>query len=635
MTAATPLRSTELPPPPSVDASTDPYAAHLLDLIERVDDLSSWSDELAVAGAAWPDSYHLHPSRANVLRALSISSDARVLELGARAGGLTRYLGERSALVDALELDPALATVAAARCRDLDGVQVSVGWLDVVPERSAYDLVVAVDVMSELADHDMTLTDFVARCRSILTPDGVLVMAADNGESLSAALGGRHRPVPVPGGGPAVVRADDVESAVTAAAMQSMTLSAFPDHRHAQIMFSHPQLAEIGDGLLADLPKFDAPPTGSTHADPAAQQRLWTAMVADGTADGRANSFVVLASVAAPTLDDVATFWSIGRSAANSARNRVRYEAGRPVIVRERAHPEAETHAPLRLRPHTEPVVEGISISDLLRRDVTLLRAHEILSQWVRLVRSHPEGAVPWDLIPRNVLVRPDDSMEAIDQEWELDGATTDGVLARGWFWLANELVSSPRRPSWLTPGSVGRVAQHLRQISGVEQDPFWLETFYSQEADQSAYTFPICPPNSHASQSHKNRGDLMALSQSGDSRNASPDVAPPADPESVTVLHSMIASLGDENDTLRAHIRSLELQQRRAALVHRDHAMGLVAEAELVRDHLARVQRESRRHKERTVTLQKQIAAIKSSTTWRIGRLLIRPFAAITGKGR
>jgi SAM-dependent methyltransferase len=636
MTAATPLRSTELSLPLRDDATSDPVAARLMELVQDAEDVSSWSDELALVAGAWPDAYHLHPSRANVLRAVPVPVDARVLELGARAGGLTRYLGEQAALVDALELDPALAAVAAARCADLDGVQVCVGWLDAVPDQVAYDLVVAVDVVPDLDDHDMIMEDFVMRCQRLLKPGGVLVLAADNSASLSTALGGRHRPLPVSGGSPAVIRVAEVEAAVAAAGMQSTTLSVFPDHRHAQIVFSHQRLAQLGDGLLTHLPKFAVPPTGPTYADPVAQQRRWALMVAEGTAEGRANSVMVVAGAPAPALDDVAIFWSVGRSAAHSACNRVRYEDHRPVVVRGRAFPDApRTDDPLRLCPHTEAVVDGVSITDLLLTETDLRRTHEILSQWARLVRSHDDRTVPWDLIPRNVLVRPDDSMEAIDQEWELDGCTADDVLARGCFWLAQELVSASPRPAWLPSGTVGRVAQHLRRLSGAEDDLFWLEKFFEREADQSAYAFPVRPPNSHASQSHKNRGDLMALSQSGDSRHVPSEDASSAGADSATVLHAMIASLGDENDALRAHVRALELQQRRAALVHRDHTMGLVAESELVQDHLARVQRESRRHKERAVKLQKQVMAIKSSTTWRIGRFFIRPFAAITGRGR
>lgn len=636
MTAETPLRSVGMSPLTPTAPGVDAYATHLMTIVNQATDLSSWSDELAVAAPAWPDSYHLHPSRPNILRSLSIAVDAVVLELGARAGGLTRYLGERAALVDALELDSDLAAVAAARCADLDGVRVGRGWIDSVPSEAAYDLIVAVDVVPELDDHGMTMSEFVARCRALLKPDGVLVLAADNSAGLSATLGGRHRAVPVPGGRPAVVRIADVEEAVEAAGMESATLAAFPDHRHAQTVFSHHRLAETSVELLTHIPKFSTPPTGSTYADPALQQQRWASMVADGTAEGHASSVVVVAGAPRRPLDDIAIFWSIGRSASHSACNRVRTMDGHPVVVRERAFPDApEADTPLRLRPHTEPVVEGVSVTELMLAETSQEAAHEILSQWTRFVRSQPGGTAPWDLIPRNVLVLPDNSMEAIDQEWELDGTTAEHVLARGWFWLAHELVSSLHPPSWLPPGNVGRVARYLSRLSDVEPELFWLEEFFAREADQSAFVVPVRAPNSHASQSHKNRGDLMALSQSGDNRHVSSEGASSASADSTTILQEMIASLGDENDALRAHIRALELQQQRAALIHRDHAIGLVAESEVVQDHLARVQRESRRHKERAVGLQKQLAAIKSSTTWRIGRFFIRPFAALTGKGR
>lgn len=78
--------------------------ARLLRIVESASDITSSSRELEAAITDWSSRYHLDSRRANVLRALDhLSSTARVLELGAGCGALTRYLGERFAKVDAVE----------------------------------------------------------------------------------------------------------------------------------------------------------------------------------------------------------------------------------------------------------------------------------------------------------------------------------------------------------------------------------------------------------------------------------------------------------------------------------------------------------------------------------------------------
>ena len=90
-------------------------------IIATARDKSALSDELHFAANCPAEDYHLNHGRANVLRALDITPDDRVLEVGAEFGALTRYLGERAGAVDAVEPDP---TVVATRTEDLDNVRV-------------------------------------------------------------------------------------------------------------------------------------------------------------------------------------------------------------------------------------------------------------------------------------------------------------------------------------------------------------------------------------------------------------------------------------------------------------------------------------------------------------------------------
>src|SRR3954447_20522679 len=74
-------------------------------------DRSAASDEMVRAAVGWAQRYHFDPARANIVRCLDLSPSARVLEIGAGCGPITRYLGETCALVDALEPVQARAEV--------------------------------------------------------------------------------------------------------------------------------------------------------------------------------------------------------------------------------------------------------------------------------------------------------------------------------------------------------------------------------------------------------------------------------------------------------------------------------------------------------------------------------------------
>ena len=119
----------------------------LLEIVSAASDLSSSSLELAAAATDWGTTYSLAPTRANVIRALDLPPDAKVLEIGCGCGPITRYLGEQCAVVDAVEPMPARAAVARSRSRDLPSVEVYVGTLDDVPAVPTYDVVVVIGVL--------------------------------------------------------------------------------------------------------------------------------------------------------------------------------------------------------------------------------------------------------------------------------------------------------------------------------------------------------------------------------------------------------------------------------------------------------------------------------------------------------
>src|SRR5690606_28550559 len=107
---------------------------------------------LVAHATTWAERYHLDPARANIVRALDLPADARVLEIGAGCGAITRYLGETCAVVDALEPVPSRARAIMERTRDLPGVKVFIGHLDDVPDVPSYDVIVVIGVLEYVGE---------------------------------------------------------------------------------------------------------------------------------------------------------------------------------------------------------------------------------------------------------------------------------------------------------------------------------------------------------------------------------------------------------------------------------------------------------------------------------------------------
>ena len=217
----------------------------LYDLVMAADpaDLRSTGDALLSRAQGWAQQYHVHPSRANVLRPLRLDPGLRVLEIGAGCGAITRHLGETGAQVDALEPVPARARVARARTRDLPDVEVFVGELDDVPLDEAYDVVVVVGVLEYVgggAQDDGPYLDFLRGIAARLVPGGSLVLAIENklGAKYLAGAAEDHTGrvfdslESYPHGGPArTFSRRTLERLMTEAGLRPSTRLAFPDYK--------------------------------------------------------------------------------------------------------------------------------------------------------------------------------------------------------------------------------------------------------------------------------------------------------------------------------------------------------------------------------------------------------------------
>ncbi|HTN22872.1 MAG TPA: class I SAM-dependent methyltransferase [Solirubrobacteraceae bacterium] len=462
--------------------------ARLAEIFTTARDLGVTSAELRSHIDDWVTDYHLSAYRATLFDAIGLhAGDARVLELGAGCGAITRWLGEHCGEVHAIEGDAARARVARLRCRDQDNVEVYVGNYSELDEHDAFDLVTLIGVL-EYGHHYHPETDDPRRAaelnlavaRRALRDDGLLVLAIENRLGLKYLGGAREdhsgRPYDsvhgYPGGGPAqTFNARELRSLVTAAGFgEHALLLPFPDYKLARTIVNADAMRPAD--RIHNWVDTPAPDRGAERGPIPFDETLATREVAAaGLLADLSNSFLVVAFAGDPAraaerhgldLDWVARHWSLDRRAAFTKRATLRRgDAGAPdVVEHEPAAPAQDPDAPEERR--RVAAVCGISQrlgpEPFRHGDLLVLRAHEALvaegvgARLAALVREHAgwlEGhygtghadeagvallaGTAFDATWWNIVVDPvSGAWSPIDEEWDLGGPLPlDAVLRR------------------------------------------------------------------------------------------------------------------------------------------------------------------------------------------------------------
>ncbi|OZM70044.1 transcriptional regulator [Amycolatopsis antarctica] len=392
--------------------AADATTAFVGALIAGATDRTALSDELHFAARAAAERPHLDHGAANLLRALDIPAETRVLQLGAGTGALTRYLGETVDAVDAVEPDAELAAIARRRVEGLPGVRI----LPAPPE-GGYDLVVAAE----------SVPDVLTSARPHLRPGGTLCLPIVPAESTVDAFRlGRH----------------SVRAAVRAAGFSSATvLGCLPDPRLARLVLTE-EIARVHPRLTAAL-------AGEPGTD------YW-------------RGFVVLAvhgETGSPLWpsDRLATYFNTAERAAPWATMaEVLREGEGARVLRRPLLPGPPTVEGISVRECSDAVVDAPTIPDVLLDEPW--RSGELLGRWRDLLAEQaPEvGPALWDLLPHNVLVD-GTVLRPIDLEWEHAGAGIPEVTQRGLLVLAHYLTEA----NW-TGAAEGSTMRELAAWLGV-----------------------------------------------------------------------------------------------------------------------------------------------------------------------
>lgn len=485
----------------------------ILELVRGAEDVSSDSTEILEMASGWAEEYHTHPARANVLRAFDIPADARVLEIGAGCGPITRYLGETAAVVDSVEPVLPRARVARERTRDLPNVQVFAGNFEDVPDEPAYDLVVIVGVLEYVASgaaDEAPYLAFLGEARRRLRPGGSLLLAIENklGVKYLTGTGEDHSGrifdsvEDYPRGAPArTFSSTALCSLVERAGFSPSLLGAFPDYKNTRVVFEPDRLGEVAPTLLEDLPIFPSRFAGTRSLPLADEGRVWAQLVRDGLARNFPNSFVVVGSTEEPSAlwpdDRGARYFSYNRRRPYAAATTVRIDAGE--VSFERTY-SPDPGALIADGMTSWSYIAGRSFKDAFL-DADDEGRRSLLTRWRALVEERSTAdRVPLDAIPGNILVDESGELRLIDNEYH-SGDSADFVIERGLYWFAQSLIRSTAPERWPGVTTTRDVLSYLFDLLGLELDDQRLADLLAGEAQlQTTVTTSFIGPDAVAS---------------------------------------------------------------------------------------------------------------------------------------
>ena len=469
----------------------------VLGLIQSSSDISSSSTELLARATSWPEKYHTDPARANLLRSLELPREARVLEIGAGCGPITRYLGETVALVDALEPVLARARVARERTRDLPNVEVFVGELDDIPLEAAYDVVIVVGVLEYIAngsEDERPYVEFLEAIKSRLTSGGSLILAIENKLGVKYLVGSPEdhtgRPFDSIEDYPHGTHArtfgrSALQALLGRAGFSSSLLGVFPDYKMTRAVLDYERFPERAKELLYRIPTFPSPPRGLDQLALANEGRLWKELVQAGVASEFSNSFLAIANAS----EDSFTFWPDNRAGGFfSSLRRKGFQAQTIVerfdesvrFVRSFAtEPSALISTEMSVAPFVPgaPFIEAFAeASEAARRDM--------LRSWRTLVDASVGAAgIPIDAIPQNVVIGDGGHLELIDIEFRSRDYSTEFVIERGVFWLGVQLAQTTSPAQWPQYGRVRELVAGIGELAGLDKSGGWLDPALAKEA--------------------------------------------------------------------------------------------------------------------------------------------------------
>jgi SAM-dependent methyltransferase len=285
-------------------SDSDEVEDRLWRIVSGARDRTTASKELMAGITDWPSLYHLSPYRTNLLRPFTELIRGSVLEVGSGCGVLTRFLGEQSASITAVEGSMRRARIAAERCTGLSNVRVYCDNFQDFSSEQEFQLITCVGVIEYSPIYFSGPDPFggmLRRLAAYVAPDGFILIAIENRLGLKYFAGAPedHTGQPFqsiedrysPSTPATLGKREWLECLERAGLELVSTWYPFPDYKIPRLILSAAAFQEKWLNVGSLLRSFQAGQRAGTFSE----AMVWPMLVENGLAEDLANSFVLLA----------------------------------------------------------------------------------------------------------------------------------------------------------------------------------------------------------------------------------------------------------------------------------------------------------------------------------------------------
>ena len=503
----------------------DEFENRLVNILQSASDLSILSPELTKHCTDWPSLYHLSGTRANLLRPFKHILKGDILEIGSGCGAITRYLGECGANVLALEGSHRRASITRSRTRDLENITVLAEKFDEFSVDHKFDVITLIGVLEYArvffpAHNEDPVDAMLKYAKSLLKPDGVLIIAIENQLGLKYFAGAKEDHLGIPMSGIEDLYKNDtivtfgrkeLQSRISASGLKNQKWwYPFPDYKLPTLMISddmtHNQKGIDLNALIASRSVSDiqAPQSPVFFSE-----RAWAPIYRNDIVGDLAHSFVVLASSKnVEKLENTGLGYHFATHRRKVYAKQVIFEKNGDNIglVRQvKLYPEIEVESNRPLSMHLKDqdyiygenwerklklimTTPGWSINDLKEWALTwfsmVLSEINLEMNLSKIETNTLLDGEYLDLIPRNLIVKHDGTFAFFDKEWKVKYDIELGYLFFRAVYLALIDIGKVANPAIDTPTRVTLIFSQIMQNINVEIFETDLERYCMLEID-------------------------------------------------------------------------------------------------------------------------------------------------------
>lgn len=632
-------RSSVIPLSPDLpyeDGSED----QILQILREATDRSAGSDELASHITDWPTRYHLSRLRQNLFMPFQFSSQHRVLEIGCGTGANVRVIAETGAEVIGVEGTYVRALAARTRCEGMENVTIYAGDANDLPDIDLFDAVLLIGVLeySGASVGGRGGPDLLLQtARKHLKDGGQLILAIENQLGLKYLLSYPEDHLGLPWIGVEGYRNTNGVRTWSRAQLSKLLerngfvnqewMFPFPDYKLPTFVASEELFnSENGRHLVKNVLRSPVVDYSGSRAIVCDSTSAFQTMVDAHLGPDISNSFLISAmctSGHSRLLDrnDVGwlasgerlTKWRRYRTITKISNQLVfRSSDSQPMVVEEdwlSNVKEAEV-----------PFVSGIPLDDLIiqtlaANDLTLAR--DYLNMYRGFLEQNSDESTPTtkgpfapnidsrslppeflDCTPKNLLWTTS-TLKFIDKEWVASNRLDlDQIWIRGLCELVNEMITRGSVSPFDPKETLVSLVRHLSALANVDIQNGEIINFLqkSEQAFQEIVSKSV-PAGHFEYMSHLSLWDV---------RNSLPILS------QMKRIHTL-------------EVQNQQLEQQRLIQDNDLHNLQLQIDS-ISRSHDA-LSKKSDRQLATIALLRSQIGQIRQSSSFRIGRLMVRPF--------